>query len=177
MHRLFVALHLPATLRQHLLAGMGGGVGLRWQSDAQLHLTLRFIGEVDRHQAEDIAVALGRVRAMPFEIALTGAGTFGGGGRPHSLWVGVTPAAPVAELHARVDAALARAGVPRDGRAFQPHVTVARMRRTATGIGEALDRWAGFATAPAAITDFRLYESHLGGEGATYETIARYALG
>ncbi len=155
---------------------MGGGSGLRWQADDQLHLTLRFIGTVDRHQAEDIAAALGRVRHPAFVLALAGAGRFADRGRAHSLWAGVTPAEPVALLKRRIDGALAAAGVPPEGRAFHPHVTVARMGRSALGLDAALDRWAGLATPPAAITDFRLYESHLGQDGATYETIARYAL-
>lgn len=155
---------------------MGGGVGLRWQDDGQLHCTLRFIGEVDRHQAEDIAAALGRVRHPRFEIDLTGAGRFERGGRAHTLWVGVTPEAPVAALQRRVDAALRQAGVPPEPRAFHPHVTVARMGRSALGLAEALDAWAGFVAPPAAIVDFRLYESHLGTSGASYETIARYPL-
>ena len=57
MHRLFVALRPPVPVRDHLLDLMHGVEGARWQSDDQLHLTLRFIGEVDRHQASDIAAA------------------------------------------------------------------------------------------------------------------------
>ncbi|MFZ4110759.1 MAG: 2'-5' RNA ligase family protein, partial [Polymorphobacter sp.] len=71
MLRLFVALELPVAVRDALLASMGalGGsvVGARWQSDEQLHLTLRFIGEVDRHQAADIDAALGTVNFQPFD--------------------------------------------------------------------------------------------------------------
>ena len=57
MHRLFVALRLPPTTRSLLLAAMGGISGARWQSEDQLHLTLRFIGEVDRHLARDVHAA------------------------------------------------------------------------------------------------------------------------
>ena len=61
MHRLFVALEPPAAIRHQLLDLMGGIANARWQTEAQLHLTLRFIGEVDRHRAEDVAAALGRI--------------------------------------------------------------------------------------------------------------------
>src|SRR3546814_10503522 len=61
MHRLFVAIRPPAAIRKALLSIMGGVEGARWQSDDQLHLTLRFIGEVDRHRADDIAAALATV--------------------------------------------------------------------------------------------------------------------
>jgi len=65
MHRLFVAIRPPDRIRDLLLGAMGGISGARWQQDEQLHLTLRFLGEVDRHQARDVHAALGRVlRAM-----------------------------------------------------------------------------------------------------------------
>src|SRR5687768_8380838 len=61
MHRLFVGLRPPPAIRARLLALMGGVTGARWQDDSQLHLTLRFIGEVERPRAEDIATALSNV--------------------------------------------------------------------------------------------------------------------
>src|SRR3546814_1491418 len=68
MHRLFVALEPPAAVRHQLLDLMGGIANARWQTEAQLHLTLRFIGEVDRHRAEDVAAALGGIHHRRFEI-------------------------------------------------------------------------------------------------------------
>ena len=65
---------------------MGGIAGARWQDDDQLHLTLRFIGEVDRHVATDVAAALGSVRHPPFELAVSGVGTFDRKGRIDTLW-------------------------------------------------------------------------------------------
>ena len=91
MHRLFVGLRPPEAIRARLLAIMGGIPGARWQSDDQLHLTLRFIGEVDRPQAEDAALALSGVQFPPFEVALAGVGMFDTRGRPNALWAGVRP--------------------------------------------------------------------------------------
>ena len=76
MHRLFVAIRPPRPIRERLMAAMGGISGARWQSDDQLHLTLRFIGEVDRHRAGDVHAALGAIRHPALEIALNGIGTF-----------------------------------------------------------------------------------------------------
>ena len=76
MHRLFVALRPPTGVRAALLALMNGIKGARWQDDDQLHITLRFVGEVNRHQANDLADALGEIRFSPFQIALAGAGCF-----------------------------------------------------------------------------------------------------
>jgi len=70
MHRLFVAIRPPQPIRQALLSLMGSVANARWQNDEQLHLTLRFIGEVDRHQAEDIAAILGSVHHPALEIGL-----------------------------------------------------------------------------------------------------------
>ena len=77
MHRLFVAIRPPAAIRAILLGAMGGISGARWQDEDQLHLTLRFIGEVDRHRADDVHAALGAVHQAPFEIALSGIGAGG----------------------------------------------------------------------------------------------------
>ena len=76
MHRLFVAVRPPEAIRALLLGAMGGISGARWQTDDQLHLTLRFIGEVDRHAAGDIVAALGGIRHPSLEIAISGLGTF-----------------------------------------------------------------------------------------------------
>ncbi len=174
MHRLFVAIQPPPPVREILLTSMGGVAGARWQTDAQLHLTLRFIGEVDRHQANDIAAALGAVRAKPFDLALGVPGTFDRKGRIDTLWIGVTPHAPVAALARSINEALRTVGEPPETRAFVPHITVARFGRTA-GPVEA------YLTAPQdvcrfTIDDFVLFESTIGRSGAHYHVVARYAL-
>ena len=84
MHRLFVAIRPPTPIRERLIASMGGISGARWQSDEQLHLTLRFIGEVDRHRADDIHAALGGIHQSPFELALNGIGVFDRRDRPEA---------------------------------------------------------------------------------------------
>lgn len=174
MHRLFVAIRPPDAVRDALLAAMGGISGARWQHDDQLHLTLRFIGEVDRHVAQDVAAALAGVRHPPFALALSGTGAFDSHGRPNAVWAGVAPAAAAATLHHKVDQALVRAGIARDTRAFHPHITLARLGRSA---GPVL----GFlAAAPpeAAFTvaGFTLFESVLTRDGADYRAVEDYRL-
>lgn len=176
-HRLFVAATPPAAVRAALLAAMGGIAGARWQSDEQLHITLRFIGEVDRHCAEDIAVALGGVRHPPLSLALGAGGTFDRQGRIDTLWVGVQPRDAVASLHARIDRALGRAGVAAETRAFLPHITLARFSRGSARGADIASRIAVPPLPPFSITRFALYESRLGTEGAAYEAIAYYPLG
>lgn len=177
MPRLFVALRPPPAMRAALLARMGGVPGARWQDDGQLHLTLRFIGEVEPPQAEDIAAALGAVAQPCPTIALAGVGTFDRKGKPHTLWAGVAPDPTLRALNKRVDRALAMVGVGPDERAFTPHITLARLDRAAGPVEPFLARTADLATPPITLDAFLLYESILGHGGATYNAVARYPLG
>jgi 2'-5' RNA ligase len=176
MYRLFVALRPPAAIRMQLLSMMQGVAGARWQGDDQLHLTLKFIGEVDRHGAADIADALARVRFPAFTLALSGLGTFEAGGRAHSLWAGVQPHDRVASLHRSVDRACVQAGVAPESRAFVPHITLARTNRQTGPLGPFLESRGGLASAPFPVREFGLYESILGSEGAVYHLVERYRL-
>jgi 2'-5' RNA ligase len=176
MHRLFVALRPPPAMRADLLARMGGVPGARWQDDAQLHLTLRFIGEVERPQADDIAAALGTVTRPRPTIALSGVGTFDHKGRPHTLWAGIAPDEPLHALHGRINRALAGVGVAAEERAFKPHITLARLDRSAAPVDPFLVREAGLTSPPITLDAFLLFESSLGREGAVYNAVARYPL-
>ena len=179
MVRLFVALRPPSAIRQSLLDIMEGVPSARWQDDEQLHVTLRFIGEVERPVAEDIAVALSQVVAPAPRVSLSGVGRFEKRGRTDTLWVGVTPHDALAALHRKVDQACVRAGLPPEHRAYLPHITVARLARSA-GVGFAVEEWlathSGLASAPFPLPHLVLYQSHLGRDGATYEPVARWTL-
>lgn len=176
MHRLFVALRPPREMRETLIGLMGGVPGARWQDDDQLHLTLSFVGEVDRPEADDIASALAGVDGPRPTIALQGAGTFDHKGHVHSIWAGIAPDAGLKQLHDRVNRALLTAGARPEQRAFKPHITLARLGREAGPAGPFLSRVAGLASAPVTLDAFLLFESRLGHNGASYEAIARYPL-
>lgn len=177
MHRLFVALRPPPAMRRKLLDIMEGVDSARWQEDEQLHLTLRYIGAVERPIAEDIAVALQGVHAPALDLALSGVGRFDTGSRGRALWAGVTPHDAVAALHRKVDHALVRAGLPPEGRAFLPHITLARLNRSSGPVDGFLAAHAGLASAAMRFDRLILYESHLGPDGAWYEAVAGYPLG
>lgn len=176
MHRLFVAIRPPSPVRALLLGAMGGISGARWQSDDQLHLTLRFIGEVDRHRAGDVHAALGGIHHPPFEIALSGIGAFERRGFPDTVWAGVTPHEPLKALHKKIDAALSRVGVVPDERAYLPHVTLARLKRSSGPLGNLLEHSGGLASQPFAVDSFALFESDLTEEAAVYSIVERYRL-
>lgn len=161
-----------------LLDAMGGIARARWQDDEQLHLTLRYVGEVERSVAEDVAAALGTVHAAAITLSIAGVGAFDGGGRPGgAVWAGVAPREPLAALHRKVDAALVRAGLPPERRAYLPHITLARLSRGAGSPERFLAEQAMLASAPFTLGHILLYESHLSAGGATYEAVARYPLG
>ncbi len=168
MHRLFVALRPPESIRDRLIDTMQGVPDARWQDDDQLHLTLRFIGEVDGAQAEDVALALTGLRAEPVTARIAGVGRFGFGEAATTLWAGVAPKAPLAALHAKVDRALVQAGLEPERRAYVPHVTLARLSRTAES-DPTVARWlavhADLASADYALDELTLYESMLGRGG------------
>lgn len=177
MHRLFVALRPPRPMREALLAAMGDIPGARWQDDDQLHLTLRFIGEVDRHMAEDVAATLGSVSHPAFDLRLDGVGCFDRRGRIDNIWAGVTPHDPVKSLHAAVTGALVRAGIAPEERAFVPHITLARFARGQAPSGTLPMDSLWPTPVEAHFDHFLLYESELGSTGASYSAIARYRLG
>lgn len=175
-HRLFVALRPPRAIRHLLRAAMHGISAARWQDDDQLHLTLRFIGEVDHHRAEDIAAALGALHAPAISARIAGVGLFDRKGHPHTVWAGVEPLAPLAGLHRKVDQLLARAGVAAETRAFVPHITLARLNRTAGPVAPFLAQSGGLVSPSFDFTHVILYESELAHGGARYHPVARYPL-
>lgn len=174
MHRLFVAIRPPLAVRTRLLGLMSGVPGARWQDDDQLHLTLRFIGEVDRHKANDIADALAAIRFSSFDVTPTGVGSFRRSTHVDTLWAGVQPRDPLAHLHAKVDRACIRAGATADDRTYLPHITLARLGRSAGPVDSWLADHAGLCETPFTVDAFHLFESRLGRTGALYEAIARY---
>lgn len=176
MHRLFVAIRPPAHIRDLLIDAMDDSPELRWVPEDNLHLTLRFIGEVERPMAEDIAAALSNVRSPSFDLRLAGVGQFtqrNGG----AYWAGVEPRGPVAALAAKVERACQHAGLSPEHRAFHPHITIARWnRRSAEAVKASLERNRALASTPFTVDSFTLFESRLSRHGAQYEEVAAYRL-
>ncbi|MFN4097875.1 MAG: RNA 2',3'-cyclic phosphodiesterase [Sphingomonas sp.] len=176
MHRLFVALRPPIAIRDHLIDLMDGVEGARWQDDDQLHITLRFIGEVDSRTAEDVATALSAIRFDLPPLRLNGCGTFETKGRPNALWAGVAPRDPLAALHKKVDRAMIAIGLEPEHRAYVPHITLARLAGSAGPVDSFLARHAALTSPEFMIAHMTLYESRLGHGGASYAPVERYAL-
>ncbi len=175
VHRLFVAIRPPEAIREQLLDLMEGVPGMRWQNDDQLHLTLRFIGEVERPVAEDLTAALQHIRFDRFSLALEGAGKFEKH-RNGALWAGVHPKDQLKALNAKVERACQSAGLEPDRRAYHPHITLARWKGRAERLDAYLERHGGLTSDSWEVGEFILYESHLGREGAHYEAIESFPL-
>lgn len=178
--RLFVALDLPPEVKSRL-SGLSGGIpGLRWVPPENYHLTLRFIGEVDRVGAEEVDEALAAVRAPAFDLTLTGVGTFERAGKIQALWVGAERTTALAHLQNKVETALQRAGLEPERRRFAPHVTLARGDN---GASPPVDKLVGFVqrhnlfrAEPVRVERFTLFSSHLGREQASYTPEVDYDL-
>jgi 2'-5' RNA ligase len=174
--RLFVALPLPEEVAQSLLLIQGGVPGARWQTRDQLHLTLRFIGEVDNQTAIMLDEALAGIHAPAFEIQLHAVGQFGGK-QIHSLWAGVRKNGALDHLQRKVDSAIRRIGEPQDQHKFTPHVTLARLRHPAPGKAlEWLTHHALFTSAEFTVGAFQLYSSKLTSDGSIYRVEQDYPL-
>jgi 2'-5' RNA ligase len=177
MHRLFVAIRPPESIRDLLIDAMDDSPDFRWQDEEQLHLTLRFIGEVDRHVASDVAEGLARIRSRSFDARITGLGRFEQRGAG-ALWAGVEPKEPLAALAAKVERVCQQSGLQPERRAFHPHITLARWKgRRTRELADFLDRRGGLASEPFEVDAFILFESRLSRHGAHYEEIASYQLG
>ena len=176
MLRLFVGIELPAELRLRLSLLCAGLPGARWVDPGNLHLTLRFIGEVDEGVASDIDAALARIRAPRFVVTLAGAGCFGGD-KPRLLWIGVESSDALLRLRDRIEAALRRAGLAPDARRYSPHITLARLKQPAVSqVQEFLRAHALFRSDPVPVDRFNLIASYPTKSGAIYEDQADYAL-
>ena len=178
MIRLFVALALPQDVRCRLEGLRGGVPGARWQGAEQMHLTLRFIGEVDGTAFTEIRDALAGVEAAEFSLALQGVGCFPPRGRARVLWAGVAQNPALTHLRERTEAAVTGLGFASDGRNFAPHVTLARLSSPVPPrrLQDFLSYHVLFRSGPFPVRSFELFSSHIGAGGAHYEVEARYPL-
>jgi 2'-5' RNA ligase len=176
MHRLFVAIRPPEAIRDLLIDAMEDSPELRWVGDDQLHLTLRFIGEVERPIANDFAVALGPLRFERFELRIDGVGRFDQK-RSGAVWAGVDPRGPVAALAAKVERTCQAIGLEPERRAFYPHITLARWKGRSSPAADAfIARNGGLASDPFPVDRFILFESQLSRHGPHYEEVESYPL-
>lgn len=168
--RLFVAIDLAEDAKERLQTICHGLPGGRWLHADQLHLTLRFIGEVDGVVAQDIREALAGVEVQPFRLQLDGVGCFPPRGRPRIVWVGVAANPDLLHLQKKIESVLVReAGLRPEKRKYAPHITLARLRNTpAARVGRFLEEYGLFSCPSFLVDTFSLYSSFLGKKGAIH---------
>ncbi len=185
MPRIFVAIALPEDLAATLASVLPPGLtGLRLVDPALLHITLVFVGAIPDDRVGDVASAVrAAVRAVrAIDVRIDGIGHFQAHGRMEAVWAGIGgDTAALAGLAERIRAELARRRVPFDAKPFRPHLTLARLRRSAT---DAEAR----ATAAAVVTGrlpvdlaftaraIDVMESALSSKGPRYSQRARVGL-
>jgi RNA 2',3'-cyclic 3'-phosphodiesterase len=179
MPRLFTALEIPRDAALSLSLLRGGLPGARWIDVENYHLTLRFIGDIEGHVADEIANALDRVRRPAFQLKLSGVGAFGSK-KPHSIFAGAENSPDLTALQGEIDRICQRLGVPADPRKFTPHVTLARLRNTSPiEVAHYLSARGNFSAAPFKVGRFVLMSSRdsVGGGPYVIEEVWRLAGG
>jgi len=178
MPRLFIAVDLPDGLRENLASMSFGIPGARWVPPEQLHLTVRFIGEVDGSLYRDIKDVLDQIHFTSFRLQLKGVGYFPPRRAPRVLWVGVEKSGELLQLKKKIDATLLRLKLEPEGRKFSPHITLARLKNSPVQkIANFLAGNGLFRQEPFQVEDFKLYSSILSTKGAYHKIERIYPLG
>ncbi len=165
MPRLFVGLELPEMARMRLGLVRGPLPGAKWIEPENMHITLRFAGDVDNRQADELVGFLDGVEVAPFELMIREVGAFGGRD-PRIVWAGVEAGPELDILQRAVERACCSAGLAQEPRAFKAHVTLARLRGASPDVvARFLGSRGSLAIGPITVDRFVLFSSrpHVGG--------------
>jgi 2'-5' RNA ligase len=188
--RAFIAIDFDEPIRRQL-ADLQGTLRRRagklsWVAAGKLHLTIKFLGEIEPAQAAAVSTTIDALAAdiAPFQVVLRGVGVFPPRGLARTLWVGIEAAAardhaadPLGALQRACEDRLAAIGFAREGRPFHPHLTLARNKlRFDRDLRRSLEHAAGFFAGPQRIEAVTFYESTLGRAGSMYRAISRHVL-
>ena len=178
MRRLFAAIEVPPEIGEGLARRQQGLPSARWRPLDTLHITLRFLGDVAESAARDLDAELAAISARPFELELQGVGGFGEGLDVHAVWAGVGESEPLKRLAAKCEAAVRRAGIKPESRAYRPHLTLAYLRHAEPArVAAWLQGHNLLKSPPFRVTWFGLYSSWPTSEGSRYELEQDYPLG
>ena len=183
---MFCAIELSQTARRLVLAHIARlkervpHAKASWARDANLHLTLKFLGEIPRPSVADFskAVSLAVTQVQPFSIRFEQTGIFPTHGQPRVLWIGINDqSTKLAELHARLEEESAQVGFAKETRPFHPHLTIARLRQadSARALATA-HKQMEFDPLEIAVAELLVIRSELSSEGSKYKVVSRHAL-
>ena len=175
--RLFIAIDLPERIKHELAVISFGLPQARWVPPEQIHLTLRFIGEVDGALFKDLKSCLESVSGSSFPLTLNGLGCFPPRRDPQVLWVGIEKSVELMALRKNVDSCLSKLGIAPEQRKFVPHITLARTRKTPLArMARFLIDHTLFRLPEFTVSNFHLYSSILTPKGAQHRHEAEYLL-
>jgi len=185
--RTFVAIDLSAETRRAARQVIGTLSSLtnaiRWVTADNLHLTLKFLGDVEDRDIYQVCrqVAHAAAALAPFTVECRGVGAFPSVVRPRTIWLGVPdPQGAVVELQAAIEQRLSEIGVPREFRPFQPHITLGRVGQVDRDVAELSARLPHFHDLPAGalvVEECVVYASELTPRGPIYTAMGRLRLG
>ncbi|MBA3806468.1 MAG: RNA 2',3'-cyclic phosphodiesterase [Acidobacteria bacterium] len=185
--RVFCAVELPTEIRRRVgdhiadLRSRMPRARASWDHSEKLHLTLKFLGEIEQERAAFLRDAAARAArtVSPFNIIIEGAGTFPPRGLPRVLWLGVRDASGfLAQLQLNLENECEGVGFPREARPFHPHLTIARLHSKPEGARSlaALHQESGFAPAEVSVNHLIVIRSRLGPGGSIYTELSRHGL-
>jgi 2'-5' RNA ligase len=185
--RTFLAINLSVpTIRAvteaqtSLRQAIGKSLRVAWVAPANLHLTLKFLGDVDPEVPEAVGDVLqrGLTARQPFEVKAAGAGAFPDEHRPRVLWVGLADeSGALKALQADVEKWMEDLGFAREARPFAPHLTLGRVKDGHASVSEALQPYRDTTFGTSIIREVTLYESRLRAKGAEYVVLRRAVIG
>lgn len=185
--RTFVAVETsePVRRRAEELIGLlrAAGADVKWVERQNMHLTLKFLGDVPSAEAPQVCEAVQNAvaAAQPFEMRLSGAGAFPRPNRPRTVWLGVSEGEEsLAALHKGVEKALQKLGYEKEGRRFEPHLTLGRVRGIGPAtveLGRLIQQHADFDAGRCPVGEVVVFSSQLRPRGPIYAAMARTRLG
>ncbi len=185
--RTFVAVEITSAVRDRAgqLIGQlrGAPAEVKWVETHNLHLTLKFLGDVPSREIARVcdAVQRGVAEVAPFELELRGAGAFPNANRPRTLWLGAGGGEQeMIALHGAVEKPLKKLGFRSEHRRFHPHLTIGRVRRSGPGVaelGQLLLQRAEFDAGRFRVDRVTVFSSQLDRSGPTYEALSRAKFG
>jgi 2'-5' RNA ligase len=177
MPRLFTGLEIPRDIRQRLALLRAPLARAKWIEPEDMHITLRFAGDIDARTADEFADLLCAIRGKPFLVTIRGVGAFGGR-EPRVLWAGVEAGSDLTALYRANERAARAAGIKPDAHDFRPHVTLARMRGgPQRGVARFLEENSDLRIEPFLATQFVLLSAKPGSGGPPYGLEGAYPLG
>jgi 2'-5' RNA ligase len=182
----FVAIELPAPVRRKLIEHIDRlrilvpDERASWVPEENLHLTLKFLGDIPLTNVEKLSAAasIAASRVEPFEIVVDGCGSFPPRGQPRVLWIGIEDTSgKLAPLYQAIENECAKVGFPREPRAFHPHLTIARIRKP-QGSRQlvAMHQEIGFNRETVSASHLAVIRSELRSAAARHTIVARHAL-